>query len=165
MDGATKLEISSQKDDFRRASPSPQQKLSKGTPSVNNLSLITRYSAILKKYPVLLGSPQQALIMSIANIAKQSIHYQSLKHVEGEFILNRRSVSNAAILGGVFMAPVMHLWYLVLNKYVRNNVAKTLVDQLIMAWVFNTYAQFILASLNNELFLLNRRHVELVLIR
>jgi hypothetical protein len=48
---------------------------------------------------------------------------------------------------------------------VESNLYKTAVDQLVMGWVFNTYAQFILATLNGESFAFSHDMVRLVLIR
>jgi len=110
--------------------------------------------------------------MALSNIAKQAIAARfgyagggaEAAEAAAGFAINWRSVAAAAFLGGCCMAPVLHLWYLVLNKYVSGVVRKTLVDQLLMAWVFNTYAQFILATLNGEAFVFGTRHVRLVLL-
>jgi len=63
------------------------------------------------------------------------------------------------------MAPPLYCWYQVLNRHVSSNLYKTAIDQLIMGWVFNTYAQFILAKLNGDNFVFSLAMVRLVLLR
>ncbi len=121
-----------------------------------------RYAALLKAYPLAVGAPQQAVIVSLANITKQTLAASLAKRTY--WTINWGSVWKAGCLGGIFMAPTVHCWYFILNRYVKNSTAKTLIDQLVMSWVFNTYAQLVLAFLNGEVFQFTRRHVELVLI-
>jgi hypothetical protein len=131
-------------------------------------SLLATYAAQLKAHPLLLGAPQQAGILALANAAKQvAVHTWggAGRAVGAPFVLNLRAVGNAAFLGGCCLAPPLYCWYQVLNRYVESNLYKTAVDQLVMGWVFNTYAQFILATLNGESFAFSHDMVRLVLIR
>jgi len=131
-------------------------------------SLLTRYAAQLKAHPLLLGAPQQGFILALANAAKQlAVHTWSGVEKEAElpFSLDYIAVRNAAFLGGCCMAPPLYCWYQVLNRHVSSNLYKTAIDQLIMGWVFNTYAQFILAKLNGDNFVFSLAMVRLVLLR
>jgi len=132
-------------------------------------SLLTRYAAQLKAHPLLLGAPQQAFILALANAAKQvAVHTwggEIDQNIELPFSLDFIAVRNAAFLGGCCMAPPLYCWYQVLNRHVSSNLYKTAIDQLIMGWVFNTYAQFILAKLNGDTFVFSQAMVRLVLLR
>lgn len=127
-------------------------------------TLFTSYARLLKRYPLLVGPPQQGVIVASANITKQYLYYMRSTESSSQFAIQWPPVRNAALLGCVFMCPLLHLWYLVLNKFVKSSFLKTAIDQGIMAWFFNTYAQYVLSVLNNKPFQFSSEHVHLVLI-
>jgi hypothetical protein len=74
-------------------------------------SLLATYAAQLKAHPLLLGAPQQAGILALANAAKQvAVHTWggAGRAVGAPFVLNLRAVGNAAFLGGCCMAPPLY---------------------------------------------------------
>ena len=106
--------------------------------------------------------------MAAANTTKQAItgygsssggSFSSLV-----FSIDPIAVLKAAVMGGIFMAPLLRLFYSYLDRSVKGTLPKTLIDQFLAAWVFNTYAQWVLSFLNNEPFDLSMKMVHLVML-
>jgi hypothetical protein len=129
------------------------------------------YSGLLKKHPFLIGAPQHALILSLANITKQFVIFSTSYETAASlstphFVVNWTAVKHGAILGGVAMAPLHFVWFQILNKYFKDSpMKKVLVDQFIASWFFNVYAQFVLTVLNGESFAITRDIFNVVFIR
>ena len=141
-------------------------------------SALQGYAELLKAHPLAVGMPQQAVIMALANIAKQALASRRLRirtPASSEqaaaggvalgsyaFAVDWPAAARAAFLGGVCMAPVLHMWYRMLNRHVGSAWNKTLVDQLLAAWALNAYAQWALAILHGEPFAFTVAFVRLV---
>ena len=145
----------------RGKSPAAKGKGTKGKKG-KKLTVLAQYAKWQKAYPMALGCAQQGFIMAMANLTKQLIPCFT-----GGFAgcsVDSVEVLKAAVLGGIFMAPLLRFFYSFLDKKVKGIVAKTAIDQLVAAWFINTYAQFMLALLNGESFELSMKMVKLVMI-
>lgn len=108
-------------------SPSAKTAAAKKKPAP--LTTWEKYQMLLMEHPMKMNVVQSGVLSAAANVVAQGI--------TGDGSFDTKPVVEQLILGSLFIAPIVSMWFGVLGKLKLHWVAATLVDQFCFSPVFN----------------------------